>query len=87
MQHHCPHCQSKATCRTSRTITVTMRELYMQCHNIECGHTWKSLLAVSHSIVPSQCPNPKVFLHVRPRQKPEPTDSRQMTLMPAYQSG
>jgi hypothetical protein len=86
MQHHCPHCQSKATCRTSRTITVTMRELYMQCHNIECGHTWKSLLAVSHSIVPSQCPNPKVFLPSRHRPE-KAADDRQMTLMPAYQSG
>ena len=83
---NCPHCKSKATCRTSRTVSSTMRELYMQCHNIDCGHTWKSLLAVSHSIVASQCPNPAVFLHVRPRAKPAP-DDRQMTLMPAYQSG
>ena len=85
MQHFCPHCQSKATCRTSRTVTQTMRELYMQCHNVECGHTWKSILAVSHSIVPSQCPNPKVFVPSRHRAAPQ--DDRQLTLMPAYQSG
>lgn len=87
MQHFCPHCQSKATCRTSRVVTATMKELYMQCHEIECGHTWKALLAVSHSIVPSHRPNPQVFLHVRPSKKPDKPDERQMTLVPPYRSG
>lgn len=85
MQHYCPHCQSKATCRTSRHVTVTMRELYMQCHNVECGHTWKAILAVSHTIVPSQCPDPKVFLPSR--LKASQTDDRQLSLVPGYATG
>lgn len=85
MQHSCPHCESKATCRTSRHVTSTMRELYMQCHNVECGHTWKAVLAVSHTIVPSAQPNPKVFLPSR--LKTAPADDRQLSLMPAYATG
>lgn len=85
MQHLCPHCNTKSTCRTSRTVTNTMRELYMQCHNVECGHTWKSILAVSHTIVPSQQPNPKVFLPSR--LKAPAADDRQLDLMPSFASG
>lgn len=62
MKHICPHCKSKATCRTSRDVTDLTRELYMQCHNIECGHTWKSIMTAVNTIVPSQVPNPRVFL-------------------------
>lgn len=77
MQHICPHCNSKATCRTSRAVSPLTRELYMQCHNVECGHTWKSHLAAVGTIVPSQIPNPQVFLPNRNPTRHHMVDKRQ----------
>lgn len=64
MKMLCPHCNSKSKIRTSRTISSISRELYYQCNNIDCGHTWSALLSAIRTIVPSQCPNPKVYIPV-----------------------
>lgn len=80
MKHDCPHCSSKATIRTSRDVTRTTRELYLQCENFRCGHTWKSILTVQHTIVPSATPDPRVYLPSR--LKTVQLDDRQLSLMP-----
>lgn len=85
MRHICPHCLLPAICRTSRSVTRTMRELYFQCTNYRCGHTWKSILAVAHTIVPSAEPDPHLFLPSR--LKTAPADDRQLSLMPDPPSG
>ncbi len=58
----CPHCESKAEIRTSKAISEISREIYFQCTNPECGHTWASLLSAIRTIVASRIPNPKVFI-------------------------
>lgn len=62
MRIKCPHCGSKANIRSSRELSEISRELYYQCENVECGHTWRSLLSMIRTIVPSRTPNPKVFI-------------------------
>lgn len=79
MRMTCPHCNGAAHIRTSRQMTLTARELRYQCINVECGHTWVSVLEAIRTIVPSQCPNPKVFLQ-HAKRPGAPPDARQMPL-------
>lgn len=82
-QHICPHCNSVAAARTSREITPLTREIYMQCLDVTCGHTWRSLLSAVATIVPSQRPNPDVFIPRSTRklnEETESTDARQLGL-------
>lgn len=62
MIFQCPHCKSKATIRTSRPISPLLRELYFQCHDVECGHTFSAFLEVRETISPSAKPDPLVHL-------------------------
>jgi len=72
----CPHCGSKAAIRTSKEVSLITRELYFQCTNHECGHTWTSLLSAIRTIVPSQLPNPAVFIPLSDKARvPEPSPS------------
>lgn len=61
-RYSCPHCKTRARCRTSRPLSPLTQELYLQCLNVECGHTWKSMMSAVHTLVPSQTPDPTVFL-------------------------
>lgn len=58
----CPHCGKKAVIRSSRELSVQCRELYLQCQNYTCGHTWKSMISIVHTIVQSRTPNPEVHI-------------------------
>mgnify|MGYP001481516743 CR=1 FL=1 len=63
----CPHCDSRATIRTSRSVSEITREVYLQCENIECAHTWKAYLSAAVTIAPSMTPKPGVFIPLSPR--------------------
>lgn len=67
----CPHCNCAATCRTSRQITPTYRELYYECTNLFCGCTFHSSESIDYILVPSAIPDPSIDIPVRPmpRQK------------------
>jgi hypothetical protein len=59
------------------------RELYVQCCNPLCGHTWRAVLSIVATITPSNCPNPRVFIARSERKLSEETpstDSRQIGL-------
>lgn len=62
----CPHCKFVGYRRSSRAITETHREIYYQCSNVACGHTWKATESYDFGIVPSAIPDPKVTLPLRP---------------------
>lgn len=79
MRMTCPHCATTAHIRTSRQMSHTARELRYQCTNVECGHTWVAVLEAIRTIVPSQTPNPKVYLQRSPH-KQSPPDPAQMPL-------
>lgn len=63
----CPHCEGKSKIRTSRSISTISKELSYQCTNINCGHTWVALISIVRTIVPSQIPNPKVYIQMTDR--------------------
>lgn len=62
MRIKCPHCGSTSYIRTSRELSPLSRELYFECKNIRCRHAWRSLLSAICTIVPSNNPNPEIFI-------------------------
>lgn len=60
MRMNCPHCGSKSSIRTSRPISRMTRELYCQCTNLNCGHTFVSLVEVVRTLSPSCIPDPDI---------------------------
>ena len=63
----CPHCNHQATIRSSKDLSPLSRELYFQCTNFECGHTWRSLLSIVNTIVPSQKPRSNIYIPLADR--------------------
>lgn len=78
--YRCPHCRSTATVRSSREVTLTLRELTYQCSNAECGHTYVVNMEFARTLSPSATPNLALKLpistHVRERLV------RQLELLP-----
>lgn len=67
MRLDCPHCGADATIRTSRAMSETSREASVQCTNVECAHTWVTLISAVRTIAPSMTPNPRVYIPLSPR--------------------
>lgn len=67
MGQTCPHCHSSATIRTSKKVSDLVREYYISCNDIECGHSWKAQMSAIASITPSQNPNPNITLPMTTR--------------------
>jgi hypothetical protein len=45
-----------------REIAPTHRDIYYQCANLFCGHSWKASETYDYGIAPSAIPNPRVTL-------------------------
>lgn len=69
MLFKCPHCRSRSFVRTSRELSVLMRELYFQCSNIVCGHVFKAYVEVVETVSPSSHPDPDMAQQIA-RAKP-----------------
>lgn len=69
--NRCPHCRSRATARSSKELTLTLREVTYQCTNVECGHTYVVNMEFARTLSPSATPNLALNLpmspHVRDR--------------------
>lgn len=73
----CPHCEQRSVIRSSRSLSLLSREMYYQCTNVECGHTWVALISIIRTIVPSQRANPKVYIPVSDRPQSDRTHPAQ----------
>jgi hypothetical protein len=67
MQLTCPHCDARAVIRTSRPISRTASEYYVQCTSVTCAHTWKAIMEAVTTIAPSMTPHPSVRIPLSPR--------------------
>ncbi|WP_255315229.1 ogr/Delta-like zinc finger family protein [Pandoraea pnomenusa] len=77
----CPHCGKPMQVRTSRMLSLMMKEIYFQCVNVpDCCFTSKGFLELAVTLTPSQNPNPLVYLPVG-KTKILPQDHRQMDLL------
>jgi hypothetical protein len=64
----CPHCQSAATVRTSREVSALVREVYYQCNNVVCGHTFKATVEIVKTLSPAACPDPRIAAQLDAKQ-------------------
>lgn len=58
----CPHCDAPAVTRSSLPIAPLIREIYYQCTNVFCGHTFVATLEIVRTVTPSQTPRADVRL-------------------------
>jgi len=63
---HCPHCRARGVGRTSKELSVTMREITFMCINEKCGHVWVATLEAARTLSPSSIPNLMVQLPLSP---------------------
>ncbi|MCE8028785.1 ogr/Delta-like zinc finger family protein [Halomonas daqingensis] len=63
----CPHCGETAGIRKSQGLTPVYREAVIECRNPECGWRGKISIEITHTITPSDMPNPTVALPLVPR--------------------
>lgn len=66
MRLRCPHCNTISTVRTSETMSPTVTWMYVQCGNLECGHSWRVDAEATVTLSPSACPNPRVLMPLSP---------------------
>lgn len=78
MKINCPHCSSVALIRTSRPVSRFTRELYCQCSNLNCAHTFVALTEVVRTLAPSNTPDPEVAQQLAARSA---TDTQQTSLI------
>ncbi|WP_092006205.1 ogr/Delta-like zinc finger family protein [Paraburkholderia lycopersici] len=62
----CPHCNGRATARTSRELSRTMREIVFMCEDPECAHSYVAQLEAVRTLSPSAKPDPAVLLPISP---------------------
>lgn len=62
----CPICLSRATARTSRLMSRTLREITYRCENDDCGHVYIAHLEVVRTTVPSAMRNDDVSIPLSP---------------------
>lgn len=72
---YCPHCRARGLVRSSKQVTGQHRDMYYQCCNIACGHTWRASLAYDYGIVPSAIPDPRVNLPLRQMTRQQALES------------
>lgn len=58
----CPHCQAPLRTRDSEQLTPTVRELRLQCIDLDCAATYVATWSIERQIEPSRCPNPRIRL-------------------------
>lgn len=63
----CPHCGETARIRKSQGLTPIYREALIECRNDACGWRGKISIEITHTIAPSDRPNPAVTLPLVPR--------------------
>lgn len=63
---YCPHCRARGKARTSKEMSLTMREITFVCTNEKCGHVWVSTLEAARTLSPSSTPNLAVKLPLSP---------------------
>ncbi|ALF87745.1 MULTISPECIES: ogr/Delta-like zinc finger family protein [Ralstonia solanacearum species complex] len=70
MKINCVHCGSIATIRITKQTSPITWELYCQCPDVFCAHTFVSVVEIIRTCSPSLNPNPEVERQLADRPKP-----------------
>lgn len=59
----CPHCMKKSlVIRSSNQECPTLKSIWVQCQNLDCGFTGKGYTEITHETSPSAIPNQNIRL-------------------------
>lgn len=67
----CPECSQKGRITKTNKMSLQVSDLYCQCTDAECGHTWVSRLSYSHTLSPSARTSEQLVLHLARNLSPE----------------
>ena len=70
----CPHCDSRALQRRTRSITPLTREKTYRCNNDECGFIFVSIEEIQRTVVPPRIPRSGINLQMS-RVTKQPTEA------------
>lgn len=62
--YRCPHCKARALTRSSKEVSPILREVFYQCPDPECGHTFVVHAEAVRTLSPSAKPDPLVYLPI-----------------------
>lgn len=68
IRYTCPHCKDRMRTITSRQLSDLVKEIYLDCMNVECGHRCVAQLGIVRTLVPSLIPSPSVSLPIVERR-------------------
>lgn len=68
----CPHCDSRSEIRSSRAMSLTVRDIYYACTEVTCGHTWVAQLSIVRTLSQPACPRPSVRIPFIPERHRPP---------------
>ncbi|WP_439587684.1 ogr/Delta-like zinc finger family protein [Hydrogenophaga sp.] len=66
MRFPCPHCNAWGRVRTSERMSPTVSWLYLQCTDLECGHSWRVDAEATVTLSPSAKPCSTVTMPLSP---------------------
>lgn len=68
VRYTCPHCKDRMRTITSRQLSDLVKEIYLDCMNVECGHRCVAQLGIVRTLVPSLMPSRSVSLPIVERR-------------------
>lgn len=64
----CPHCRSRMRTITSRQQSPLVRDVYLDCMNVDCGFRCVAQVGIVRALVQSLIPNAQVSLPIVERR-------------------
>lgn len=80
IRHICPHCQGRMRTITSKRLSALVREIYVDCMNVDCSFRGVIQMGFVRTLVPSLTPSAEVRLPIVERRAND-------IIVPAAQSG
>lgn len=77
MRVFCTECGGRGRITKTNRLSNQVSDLYCQCSDAECGHTWVATLSYSHSLSPSARTADQLVLQLARTLSPE---GRQMVM-------
>lgn len=77
MRVYCKECGQRGRITKTNQLSSAVADLYCQCTDAECGHSWVATLSFSHTLSPSSRTTSQLVLSLVGSLTPE---GRQMVL-------
>lgn len=83
LKNYCPECLAPVVIRKTERKSAKYSDLYCQCTNVECGHTYVMNLTFSHTLSPSALAGDRLIRELVGQLSPEQRQFALNLLQPA----